>query len=65
MSRTVQFVATVEHPDHDEPVTFKGEATVADEPGMDLRQLLILLVQQLFAPIVVSVLDVLVEHWVH
>lgn len=64
MSRTVQFVATVEHPDHDEPMTVRGEATVDDEPGMDLQRFLIALVQQLFAPIVVAVIDVLVEHWV-
>jgi hypothetical protein len=64
VSRTLQFVATVEHPDHDEPVTVRGEATVDVEPGTDLRRVLTVLVQQLFAPIVVSVVNVLVEHWV-
>lgn len=64
MSRTVWVTATIEHPDHDEPQTIRVEATVDDEPGSDLRHVLTVLVQQLFAPIVVSVVDVLVEHWV-
>lgn len=65
MSRTVQFVARYKPEGSDEELEYRGTADVEDnEPEGTLRQLLILLVQQLFAPIVVSVVDVLVEHWV-
>lgn len=68
MKRIVHVAATVEHPDHDEPVIHHVTASFEEEDveasGMDLQRFLIALVQQLFAPIVVAVIDVLVEHWV-
>jgi hypothetical protein len=66
--RTVHLKVTIEHPDFNEPQTRQVIAVIEDEdvdkPGTELRDLLIVLVEKLFAPIAITVVSVLIEHWV-